>query len=185
MFAATTRIISTTFVGALLSISTAYGAVQIEHDPVDDARAGSRIELSAEISDEESGIELVRAYFKVPDAADYVFTAMQPQADDENEFTGQLPAPAQDTAPIDYFLLVRNGDGEVVKSQNFAIAVAADEETAAALAALPPRDVVLEPGEFADVDGFHGRLLRLAGDVQVVDADGDAQTPGDALGEHW
>jgi hypothetical protein len=184
----------------MLAMSTAYAAVEIEHDQIDESPAGSRIELSAEVkhdqidespagsrielsaevTDEDNGIELVRAYFKVPQAADYVFAEMQPQAEEENTYTGMLPAPAQDTTAIDYYLLVRNGDGEVVKSQNFSIEVTADEARAAELAALPPRDVVVQPGEFADVDGFHGRLLRMAGEVEVVDADGDALSPADA-----
>ena len=179
MFAAIKKLTAATFASALLAFSVVHGAVEIEHDPVDDSAAGSRIDLRAEITDEDSGIELVRAYFKVPDAADYVYAEMRPQADEENVYTAQLPAPAQDTRTIDYFLLVRNGDGEVIKSQNFSIEVRAGEATAAALAALPPRDVVIEPSEFADVDGFHGRLLRMAGQVEVVGTDGDALSPAD------
>ncbi|MDH3715944.1 MAG: FecR family protein [Gammaproteobacteria bacterium] len=179
MISAISKLIPAAFASAILAISAANAAVEIEHEPIDESPAGTRIELSAEITDEDNDIELVRAYFKVPEASDYVFAAMQPLADEENTYTGQLPAPAQDTTAIDYFLLVRNGDGEVVKSQNFSIEVSADKERAAELAALPPRDVVLQPSEFADVEGFHGRLLRMAGDVEVVDADGDALSPAD------
>jgi hypothetical protein len=180
MISAVKTLIPVAFGGAMLAMAAAHAAVEIEHDPVEESPAGSRIELSAEITDDDNGIELVRAYFKVPEAADYVFAEMQPQAEEENTFTGLLPAPAQDTRAIDYFLLVRNGEGEVVKSQNFSIEVTADEARAAEMAALPPRDVVVQPGEFADVDGFHGRVLRMAGDVHIVDADGDALSAADA-----
>ncbi|MDH3640454.1 MAG: FecR family protein [Gammaproteobacteria bacterium] len=180
MFSAFKKFLPWTFASTLLALSVVQAAVEIEHDPIDESAAGSRIELSAEVKDEDNGIELVRAYFKVPEAADYLYAEMQPLADEEHTYTATLPAPAQETTEVDYFLLVRNGDGEVVKSQNYSIEVTADAEHATELAALPPPDVVLEPSEFADVDGFHGKMLRMTGEVEVVDADGNAVSPADA-----
>ncbi len=164
----------------LLLFPLAHAAVEIEHKPADRLAAGERIALNAEITDTETGIDLVRAYFKAVGEEEFLYAEM-PAADnnEENVYQATLPAPAQNTEAVEYFLLVRTGAGEVVKSQNFTIDVGADGEAAAAMAALPPRDVVLEPSEFAEVDGFHGKLRRLTGEVEIVDTDGETRSPAE------
>ncbi|MDH3453293.1 MAG: FecR family protein, partial [Gammaproteobacteria bacterium] len=163
----------------VLFCSTVWGEVEITHRPLEEVKAGARIALQAEVEDEETGVELVRAYFRAGDGADYVYTAMTPAGDDANVYTATLPAPAQNAGRLDYFLLVRSGDGNVVKSQNFTADVTPDEDTAAALAALPARTVIVQPSEFAAIDGYHGKLVKLVGEVQVVRADGTVRSAAD------
>ena len=149
--------------------------VEITHDPLEEVTAGSRIALQAEVADDEAGIELVRAYFRTGDGGDYVYVDMAPVGDDESDYTGTLPALAQDAGTLDYFLLVKSGDGNVVKSQNYTA-----EITAAAAAPSVQRQVILQPSEFAAVQGYHGKLVKLVGDVQVVGTDGSVRSAGDA-----
>jgi len=150
--------------------------MEIQHQAPVEVTAGMRISLKALISDDSAAIELVRAYFKTLTATDYLYAEMRVDGD-AGMYFATLPAPAQDTAKVDYFLLIKNTHGAVVKSQNFVIDVAAEPQTMAD--ARPVLDVVLEPSEFANVDGFHGRMLRLTGDVAIVNSYGETRTPAE------
>ncbi len=164
--------VSAGFASILLFCHAAWAAVEITHEPPDELAAGQRIALRAEVKDTEADVQLVRAYFRTTNAPDYVYAVMVPAADGDDLYTATLPAPAPNAGAMDYFLLVRGGDGRVVKSQNFTARVSENEQAAATLAALPPREVIVEPSEFAPVSGYHGRLVRLAGQVVVVGSDG-------------
>ncbi|MDH3713592.1 MAG: hypothetical protein OET44_07055, partial [Gammaproteobacteria bacterium] len=156
-----------------LFCATLWAEVEITHNPPEEVQAGARIVLQAEVKDENSGIELVRAYFRAGQGGDYVFAAMAPASDAKNVYTATLPALAQDAGTLDYYLLVKSGDDNVVKSQNFTAEVTAGG-TAPAV-----RQVILQPSEFATSQVYHGRLVKLVGDVQVIGADGTARSAGD------
>jgi hypothetical protein len=57
---------------ATLFRSTLSAEVEITHKPVDEVQAGSRVVLQAEVEDEKSGVDLVRAYFCAGQGEDYV-----------------------------------------------------------------------------------------------------------------
>jgi hypothetical protein len=162
----------------LALVSPVIAEIEIEHQAPAAGAAGERISLSAMVRDDSADIEVVRAYFKTLAASDYLYAEMPRAEQDAEIHVATLPAPARDTRKIDYFLLVKNTAGEVVKSQNFEIDIA----TGAAQPASndqAPRNVVLEPGEFAAVNGFHGRMLRLSGDVEIVNSYGETRTPAE------
>lgn len=171
----TTRSLIAGFALAVAPFISSLGLAEVEitHKPLADVVAGSRLTLAAEVENEAAGIDLVRLYFRAG-GEDYVFVAMQPEADDAGTFTATMPALAQNTRSLDYFLLVRSGDGSVVKSQNFTAEVSAGAAQAAA------GQVILQPSEFARVAGYHGRLVKLVGNVHVVGTDGGVRSAGDA-----
>ncbi|MDH3451981.1 MAG: FecR domain-containing protein [Gammaproteobacteria bacterium] len=165
---------------ALLAfVSLANAEIGIEHSAPAVVTAGERISLNALVNDDAAGIDLVRAYFKTPAATDFVYTEMLKVEDDADIYIATLPAPARDTRQIDYFLLAKNTAGAIVKSQNFIVEVTANPELQASRDTLPPRDVIVEPSEFASVDGFHGRMLRLSGDIEIVNSYGEVRTPAE------
>lgn len=167
-------------VSVLLAIlSPANAEIEIEHQVPAARAAGERISLSAVIRDDSANIEVVRAYFKTLAANDYHYAEM-PRAERGGDiYVATLPAPAYDTRKIDYFLLVKNAAGKVVKSQNFELDIAADAASQTPNGKQASRNVVLEPSEFAAVNGFHGRMLRLSGDVEIVNSYGETRTPAE------
>ncbi len=118
-------------------------STEIVHKPVASVEAGKRIELYTEVSD-ESGVDVVRVYFKSKDAADYSFIALK-QIDNQEKglfekfkslgsdfkgqgFSGVLPAPANGSKSFEYLVLVKNKANTVVKSQTYAVAVTDDKD---------------------------------------------------------
>jgi hypothetical protein len=128
--------------------STVIASVEMEHKPIKKAKSGSRISLSAKVEDKENGIDVVRTYFKVQEEARYYFVPMQTVG---KNYLGILPAPSLGTKFIDYLILAKNGAQDVVKSQNFTIAIDDDDEALARLQRKPPRDIHLDLEEYEQV----------------------------------
>ncbi len=135
-------------------------STEIVHKPLESVEAGKRIELYTEISD-ESGVDVVRVYFKSKDAGDFSFIAMKQVENQEkglfekfkslgSDFKGQgysgvLPAPANESKSFQYLVLVKNKENTVVKSQTYEVAVEDDED--GGLAAGEPVQVYTELSE--------------------------------------
>ena len=105
--------------------------IKITHDPVKEATAGQRIPLEAKVVD-EAGVEIVRAYFKAVEAAEFNFVVLTSSENDT--YRGTLPAPANGVGAIDYLILVKNANNQVVKTQTYRITVADSDNAAAAVA---------------------------------------------------
>jgi hypothetical protein len=105
--------------------------IEIIHTPVEEAKAGQRIALEAEVND-EAGVEIVRAYFKAIEAAEFNFVVLTSTGD--GTYTGTLPAPANGVGNIDYLILVKNARNIVVKTQTYRITVEDDDDAAQAIA---------------------------------------------------
>ncbi|MDH3714325.1 MAG: FecR family protein [Gammaproteobacteria bacterium] len=162
----------------LVYVPPAIAEIEIEHRAPAVAIVGERISLSAVVKDDSADIGVVRAYFRTLNTSDYLYAEMPRAAEDAQVYAATLPAPAHDTQQIDYFLLVKNTAGEVVKSQNFDI----DISPSAAQASYDQRprgNVVVEPSEFATVNDFHGRMLRLSGNVEIMNSYGEKHTPAE------
>ena len=106
--------------------------VEIVHEPVETAKAGERIVLKADIED-KNGIDVVRAYFKAEDGANYNFVEMVPEDPNaapliEAEYTAILPAPNNAAHSITYLILVKNSFNVVVKSQNYWVKVETSDD---------------------------------------------------------
>jgi len=93
-------------------------ATKIRHKPLKYFVPGHRITVNAEVTD-QTGVTVVRAYFRAPEQADYVFVSMNPAAD--GTYQGILPAPAKETQNITYLFLAVNGKNQVVKTQTFTV----------------------------------------------------------------
>ena len=52
--------------------SNVFAEVEITHDPPEEVLAGARTTLQAEITDDEAGVDQVRAYFRTGESSDYV-----------------------------------------------------------------------------------------------------------------
>lgn len=88
----------------------------ISHSPVDTFIPGFRMQVKALVSD-ETGVMLVRCYFRAAGEAEYMFVDMPLVIG--NEYSGTLPAPLESTEALEYILLAVNNDGVVVRTQLF------------------------------------------------------------------
>lgn len=105
--------------------------VEIKHTPVTEVDAGERVALEAEISD-PSGIKEVRVYFKSVEAEAYSFVPMSTK--DGEQYTGQLPAPANGAGSFDYLLLAQTNSNKVFKSQTYTVTIEDDDDAQSAVA---------------------------------------------------
>ena len=96
----------------------------ITYDPATEAIAGQRIPIQIEVED-KSGVDVVRIYFRVVNATNYFYVTMNQSGD---TFTAILPAPANGAGEIDYLILVKNNNNQLVKSQNYMMTVVDDNE---------------------------------------------------------
>ncbi|MDK9706092.1 MAG: hypothetical protein OEL83_03490 [Desulforhopalus sp.] len=103
---------------------------EIVHKALARAEAGKRLTVYTEIADPK-GVDVVRAYFKARDAADYSFIALNrtdhlqglATKSGRQSFAGVLPAPADHTKAFEYLILVKNKANVVVKSQTYSVTV--------------------------------------------------------------
>lgn len=101
---------------------------EIVHKAIARAEAGKRVTVYAEIADQK-GVDVVRAYFKARDAADYSFVVLSKTEQlqglatksGRQSYTGILPAPADDAKGFEYLILVKNKANIVVKSQTYSV----------------------------------------------------------------
>ncbi|MEM7294383.1 MAG: hypothetical protein AAF420_13465, partial [Pseudomonadota bacterium] len=143
----------------------AWGEIDIVHDPVDSAISGSRITLNAEVTAGDDKIEVVRAYFKSSAAKRFHYVTMRSQ--DDASFSAELPSPRAGVGSIEYFLLAKNDQKKIVKTQNFTADIE-DVEVSSSAAQQASEDVV----RYRDVDGYHGKVVRAEGSISVVSATG-------------
>lgn len=87
---------------------------KIKHKPLAYFVPEHRILVEAEAMD-ESGISVMRCYFRSVREADFVFVEMK----SGSAFKGILPAPAKEAEAIEYLFLAVNGKNQVVKTDRF------------------------------------------------------------------
>ena len=145
------------------AVSASAPAIEIEHNPIEEATAGERITLKVEI-DAESGVKTARAYFKASEATDYSFVVLE--SGNGEDFTGTLPAPANGSGSFEYLILVQNGNNEVVKTQTYIVTVEDDDDAAQAVAENDKIQVYTELEQApADIAGFSDNIA-----VDVVES---------------
>ena len=103
---------------ARLSAASIPVTTEVKHKPIKYFVSGHRIALDAKVTD-ESGVKLVRCYFKADEQAEYVFVPMT--MGDGQEYRAILPAPADYAEKIRYIFLVVNVNQQVVKTQSFMV----------------------------------------------------------------
>jgi len=91
---------------------------EIIHEPIEYFLPNNRILIETEIID-ETGIKLVRCYFRADAADEFVFVPMKRL--EENEYRAILPAPAGYSETIEYLFLALNTSNQVVKTQTFKV----------------------------------------------------------------
>jgi archaellum component FlaF (FlaF/FlaG flagellin family) len=91
---------------------------EVTHEALDYYVPEKRITLSAEVED-ETGVDLVRCYFKNDLQAEYTFVPMQYAGD--GQYRAELPAPSSATSSLEYLFLVVNGQNVVYKTQSFTV----------------------------------------------------------------
>jgi len=91
-------------------------ATKIKHKPLKYFVADHRIRVEAAVGD-ETGINLVRCYFRAPEQADFVFVTMTES--EKGSYQGILPVPGPHTDSIIYIFLAANVKKQVVKTQEF------------------------------------------------------------------
>ena len=96
---------------------------EVKHKPIKYFIPGHRIALEAKVTD-ESGVKLVRCYFKADEQAEHVFVPMTMTGG--QEYRAILPAPADYAQKIRYLFLVVNVNQQVVKTQAFLVEKAVD-----------------------------------------------------------
>ncbi len=108
---------------APLHAAQAPASTKVIHTPIPYFVPEHRITIEARVTD-ESGIDLVRCYFKADMQAEYVFVPMTETR--EGYFQAILPAPADYAEQIRYLVLVVNQNRQVVKTQEFSVEKALD-----------------------------------------------------------
>ena len=98
-------------------------STKVIHTPIPHFVPEHRITVEARVTD-ESGIDLVRCYFKADMQAEYVFVPMTETR--AGHFQAILPAPADYAEQIRYLILVVNQNRQVVKTQAFSVEKALD-----------------------------------------------------------
>ena len=140
-----------------LAASTPSLSMKIQHNPVEEVTAGARIGLEAVVID-DSGVEVVRVYFRAAEAADYNFVSLS--STDNETFTGTLPAPENHSGSFHYLILVKNGNNQVVKTETFTVAVKNNDNAEAAAAENEPITVYTELQQVpAGIPGFNDNLV--------------------------
>jgi hypothetical protein len=132
----------------LVLAQAVHAAVTIDHDPVEEARSGKRIEIDASVSsDDADGIREVRTYFRADGDGRWHYVPMRP---DGSDFAGLLPAPNVHTDVVRYQLLAITAGRNLVKSDIFDIEIEKDKDALARLESKPPRDVKIDVSELQD-----------------------------------
>ena len=108
--------------------SAAGVTTEITYSPEDQAIAGQRIPIELEAED-DNGIDVVRIYFRAMATQTYYYVTLN--GSDET-YTGLLPAPANGVEGIDYLILVKNNNDQIVKSQNYHMTVVDSDDASAA-----------------------------------------------------
>lgn len=161
----------------LLLAQAVHAAVNIDHDPVEEAPSGKRIEIDAQVTSESSdSIREVRTYFRADGDGRWHYVPMRP---DGSAFAGLLPAPNIHTDVVRYQLLAITAGRNLVKSDIFNIEIEKDEEALARLEGKPPRDVKIDVSELQDAQEI---IEQLDGKDRVSFADrrNEATQAGDA-----
>lgn len=104
-------------------------ATVLEHQPVAAAQAGKIVPLTVKVKD-ESGIAKVRFYYKTMSADRFVF--VQLEGSKKDIYIGNLPPAKNDTKGVDYFILVKNGAGETIRSKSYRMLIHNDYNTSQA-----------------------------------------------------
>jgi len=111
--------------GSLLLLSGAVVSAapgpRIIHDPLVQTFAGHRMVLTAEIADTDSNIDMARIYFKASNEDRYYFVTMHKV--DHDIYTGILPTSLPGTESIKYFIVAKNGNDEIAKSQRYLVSL--------------------------------------------------------------
>ena len=115
-------------VPAFFATTAIAATTQMKHTPPDYFVADQRIQLEANVTDDQ-GVKLVRCYFKAAGEADLVFVPMNTAG--KNQYSGILPAPSAATTQIEYLFLAVNQANQVVRSQNFTMYKDANKKTPA------------------------------------------------------
>ena len=100
---------------------------EMKHKPMEYFVPGHRIQVSADISD-DNGVRLARCYFKTTEEADIIFVVLK---ETKGAYTGIIPAPSENTLLIEYLFLVVNESNVVVKSQTFQMKRSDDDDVPA------------------------------------------------------
>ncbi|BCL61285.1 hypothetical protein DGMP_19780 [Desulfomarina profundi] len=145
----------------LLNIPAALNAAErdntvVTHNPLAIAIGGQILPVFAEVED-DSGIDLVRIYFRTAGTTPYFFVPMLNISGDE--FSGVLPAPLAVSREMEYLFLVKNKNNHIFRTQTFRVKVKKSETTAQADTNQQPVEVSTETASAPNsVEGFGGVL---------------------------
>ncbi len=139
--------------------------ITIKHNPVTEAKAGKRITVDAEV-EATSGVDVVRVYFKAIGGGDYVFVPMALKEGFLDKlgaglYSGTLPAPANGASGMEYLILVKNSNNQVVKSQTYRVVVSDEEDAAQVVMDNDPIQV------YTELQGAHEQRTGFADNITV------------------
>ncbi len=181
------------FLSVLLFSFSSMAEIAIKHKPVKRANSGERITIVAQITDVSEpakSVRLARVYFSA-DSGD--IKHFVPLNQEEDQFSGLLPAPDVHTESVTYQILVVNSANEIQKSEELTISIKADEEAAARLATKDPTDIHIDvsslkvfseyaPGiDQASVSGFNNYTVNYVSPNQAYGVTGQVVEPGSSV----
>ncbi len=128
----------------------------VTHDPLAIAIGGQILPVFAEVED-DSGIDLVRIYFRSVGTTPYFFVPMLNISGDE--FSGVLPAPLAVSREMEYLFLVKNKNNHIFRTQTFRVKVKKSETATQADTSQQPIEVSTETATAPNsIEGFGGVL---------------------------
>lgn len=140
----------------IIMAQSVHAAVQIDHDPIDEAPSGKRIEIDAAVtSGNDEQIREVRTYFRADNDGRWHYVPMRP---DSGALRGLLPAPNVHTDVVRYQLLAITSARNLVKSSIYNIDIEKDKDALARLEGKPPRDVKIDVSELQDAKDLIDQL---------------------------
>jgi hypothetical protein len=128
----------------------------VTHQPLEIAIGGRILPVFAEIED-DSGIDLVRIYFRTVGTTPYFFVPMLNISGDE--FSGVLPAPLALSRGIEYLFLVKNKNNHIFRTQTYQVKIKKSDSGAETDTSQRPGEISTETATIPDTaEGFEAVL---------------------------
>lgn len=129
---------------SLVLSGVAAAEIEIEHDALKKVNSGVRVGLESTISEKDGAgsIRDARAYFKTKPANRYYFVPLS--SGGGSDYSGVLPAMAAGTESFEYFILARDSNDQIVKTETWTVKIKDDKKALARMEQRPPREVKID-----------------------------------------
>ncbi len=143
---------------------SAVADINVGHVPVEHAKSGQRIPLTASVNGDD--VRVARAYFRSAVTSRYFFVPLQLQS--SGEYLGVLPAPRLGSDNVNYFLLAATTAGQIFKTDSYEIDVEDDKDALARSEIKEAKDIEIDLDKFEKAKDQIDRLGKKPDAAQQV-----------------